>query len=132
MQTPLEFYLAPQDATRPGSAYLMPESAMDANSSDSSVSSIDSAGLRQALSSSTPPLVTDVRRDPTAIDTWGTTSPAAANVVVYCVHGHDVSQGAARTLAAFGMNAQFLEGGIEAWREAGGALASKTAGISTR
>ena len=73
-----------------------------------------------------------LRRDPTAIDVWGATLPAAAYVVVYCVHGHDVSQGAARTLAAFGMNAQFLEGGIEAWREAGGALASKAAGTSTR
>ncbi len=119
------------------------------SASHSSVPSINAAALKQALNSSSPPLVIDVRRkpafsgaadmvtgalrrDPVAVDKWGLTLPASSNVVVYCVHGHDVSQGAASALAAFGMNAQFLEGGIEAWREAGGALAPKAAGASTR
>jgi rhodanese-related sulfurtransferase len=40
-------------------------------------------------------------------------------VVVYCVHGHEVSQGACESLRAKGIEASYLEGGFEAWREAG-------------
>ena len=55
------------------------------------------------------------------------TLPAAAQVVVYCVHGHEVSQSAAKALGA-----RYLEGGIEAWREAGGELDAKLRGAATR
>ena len=37
----------------------------------------------------------------------------AGDVVVYCVYGHEVSQGAAASLRAAGWNAQFLAGGME-------------------
>jgi rhodanese-related sulfurtransferase len=40
-------------------------------------------------------------------------------MVVYCVHGHEVSQSAARTLRELGFKAQYLEGGIATWTEAG-------------
>jgi len=40
-------------------------------------------------------------------------------VVVYCVHGHAVSQGAARSLRDGGIHACYLEGGITAWEQAG-------------
>lgn len=40
-------------------------------------------------------------------------------VVLYCVHGHEVSQGACQTLVAKGVDARFLEGGFEAWLEHG-------------
>ena len=40
-------------------------------------------------------------------------------VVVYCAHGHEVSQGAARTLHDGGVNAFYLEGGIASWEQAG-------------
>ena len=46
---------------------------------------------------------------------------------MYCVHGHEVSQNAAKALGA-----RFLEGGIEAWREAGGELALKPQDSPTR
>jgi hypothetical protein len=46
---------------------------------------------------------------------------------VYCVHGHEVSQNAAQELGA-----RFLEGGIEAWREAGGELGLKPQNSATR
>jgi rhodanese-related sulfurtransferase len=89
--------------------------------------SITPAALRQALLSSQPPLVIDVRkapaflaatdmmrgalrRDPAAVESWRRTLPAAAQVVVYCVHGHEVSQGVAKALGA-----RYLEGGIERW-----------------
>lgn len=111
--------------------------------------SITSAALRQAIVSDHPPLVIDVRReerfrdapdlvrgalrrDPLRAADWARTLPAAASVVVYCVHGHEVSQGAAAALQAAGISARFLEGGIERWRESGGPLAAKPKGAATR
>ena len=105
---------------------------------------ITAAALRQSLGSAQPPLLIDVRkqptvlgasdmvrgalrRDPAAIDQWKQTLPAGREVVVYCVHGHEVSQNAAKALGA-----RFLEGGLEAWRAAGGELSRKPAGASSR
>jgi rhodanese-related sulfurtransferase len=105
---------------------------------------ISAADLRQSLRSSAPPLVIDVRRnerflgatdlirgalrrDPARIAEWSKTLPRAANVVVYCVHGHEVSQDAAKALGA-----KYLEGGIEHWREKGGELAAKPSKAATR
>jgi rhodanese-related sulfurtransferase len=106
--------------------------------------SISAEDLRQSLRSSAPPLVIDVRRnerffeakdfirgavrrDPAKVADWSKTLPSKANVVVYCVHGHEVSQNAAKALGA-----RYLEGGIEAWREMGGDLFSKPQNCSSR
>jgi rhodanese-related sulfurtransferase len=106
--------------------------------------SISAADLRKSLLGSTPPLVIDarrnerfleakdlirgaLRRDPARIADWSKTLPRAASVVVYCVHGHEVSQNAAKALGA-----KYLEGGIERWREEGGELAAKPANAATR
>jgi rhodanese-related sulfurtransferase len=106
--------------------------------------SISAAELRKSLLSSAPPLVIDVRRnerflessylvkgavrrDPAALADWAKTMPRAATVVVYCVHGHEVSQNAAKALGA-----KYLEGGIEAWREIGGELFNKPKNSSSR
>jgi rhodanese-related sulfurtransferase len=103
--------------------------------------SITPAALRQALHSSRPPLVIDVRknpaflsatemmrgalrRDPAAVESWRPTLPRDAEVVVYCVHGHEVSQGVAKALGA-----RYLEGGIEHWD---GERMAKPAGAPTR
>ena len=40
-------------------------------------------------------------------------------VLVFCVHGHDVSQDACRSLVAAGVDARYLGGGFEAWCLAG-------------
>jgi hypothetical protein len=53
-------------------------------------------------------------------------------VVVYCVHGHAVSQEAAAALAATGRKARYLDGGIEHWKEGGLALRAKPPGPATR
>ena len=106
--------------------------------------SITAAELRKSLRSGEPPLVIDVRRnerffeakdlirgalrrDPANVADWSKTLPSKANVVVYCVHGHEVSQNAAKALGA-----KYLEGGIEAWREMGGDLFSKPKDCSSR
>ena len=106
--------------------------------------SISAAELRKSLLGSAPPLVIDVRRnerfrestylikgalwrDPATVDQWKKTLPRAASVVVYCVHGHEVSQNAAKALGA-----RYLEGGIEHWREEGGELAPKPPNAATR
>ena len=98
--------------------------------------------LHAQLTSSTPPLVLDVRKapahgsslfmlpnavwyDPLEVAQWATALPSGASVVVYCVHGHDVSQGTAKSLRTQGVNAQFLQGGIEAWRQEGLPLLSQ-------
>lgn len=106
--------------------------------------SITPAALRQSLASKQPPLVIDVRkaerfreapdliqgalrRDPLRVAEWAKSLPPAASVVVYCVHGHEVSQGAAVVLGA-----KYLEGGIEAWRALGGDLSGKPRGATSR
>ncbi|MCX7199375.1 MAG: chromate resistance protein, partial [Proteobacteria bacterium] len=71
-------------------------------------------------------------RDPADVSRWMTALPPAADVVVYCVHGHQVSQGVAQALREAGWKARFLDHGLEGWREAGGAVVPKPAGARTR
>lgn len=110
---------------------------------------ISAADLRQTLSIRPAPLVIDVRRaerfreapdlirgalrrDPLRVADWAKTLPPAASAVVYCVHGHEVSQNVRAALAATGFQAQYLQGGIEHWRQEGGDLAAKPKDASTR
>lgn len=58
---------------------------------------------------------------------WAGELPRGRDVVVYCVHGHQVSESAAALLRAAGFAAHYLDGGIEAWREAGAPLVAKAA-----
>ena len=112
--------------------------------------SISSSELRARLNSGEPPIVIDVRkspaflgasemisgalrRDPAGVEHWARTLPRASTAVVYCVHGQEVSQQAAKALGDTGIPTQFLEGGIEeGWRASGGALDPKPANASTR
>ncbi len=64
-------------------------------------------------------------RDPAMIDEWGGDVAPDRPVVCYCVHGHEVSQGAAATLRDLGIDARYLEDGIEDWKATGGRLAPK-------
>jgi hypothetical protein len=53
--------------------------------------------------------------------------------VTYCVHGHEVSQNAAKALRDLGITARYIEGGLEeGWKAAGGEVASKPKEASTR
>jgi Fe-Mn family superoxide dismutase len=64
-------------------------------------------------------------RDPAAVASWGAELPAERDVVVYCVHGHEVSRATAVRLRAAGVQARYLRGGIEGWQARGFALADK-------
>lgn len=66
-----------------------------------------------------------LRGDPDAIADWSCTLEAGRDIVVYCVHGHEVSRNAARVLCASGFHARFLRGGITAWEAAGLPLVEK-------
>jgi rhodanese-related sulfurtransferase len=59
-------------------------------------------------------------RDHMKTDEWLPLMPARRPLVVYCTHGHNVSEIAAARLAAAGADTAMLEGGIEAWVAAGG------------
>ena len=111
---------------------------------------ISASDLREQLSGGVPPIVIDVRRraafmasdeivigalrrDPEKAGTWAKTLPAVSSVVVYCVHGHEVSQRTAATLKEIGLDASYLEGGLEeGWKALGAHLDRKATGSSTR
>ncbi|WP_439586029.1 rhodanese-like domain-containing protein [Hydrogenophaga sp.] len=57
--------------------------------------------------------------DPAAVAQWAASIPRDRPVTVYCVHGHEVSRDTALHLRASGVDARYLRGGIEGWREAG-------------
>jgi len=111
--------------------------------------SIAFAEAQSALRERRPPVIIDVRRsgdfhaatemirgalrrDPDRVAGWAGELPKAICVIVYCVRGQGVSQGAANALVEHGIAAQYLQGGIEAWKAEGGAQDSKSAGASTR
>lgn len=114
------------------------------------MTSVTASQLKASLAAAQPPIVIDVRRqpaftestdmisgalrrDPEQVSSWAKSLPAASSVVVYCVHGHQVSQNAAAALREAGIAASFLEGGLEeGWKAAEGALDRKPAGGNTR
>jgi rhodanese-related sulfurtransferase len=97
--------------------------------------SISPVSLFERLQSREAPVILDVRREPAYqadgrlviralrpagdLLAFARKHAAARPLVAYCVHGHEVSQEAARVLGAAGHDAVYLEGGIAAWREAG-------------
>jgi rhodanese-related sulfurtransferase len=95
---------------------------------DTELPAISPSRLKQLLGRPDAPLLLDVRRPehfaqgehvlagatycaPQDLAALAAAGPPR-DVVVYCVYGHQVSQGAAGTLAAAGWNARFLEGGF--------------------
>ena len=104
--------------------------------------------LRQFLRSDHPPLVIDVRpaadffadsvvfagalrRDPDDVGAWAAELPQASAIVACCAQGREASPRVAAALARAGIAAKYLEGGLEAWKAAGGAVFAKPAGAGT-
>ncbi len=98
--------------------------------------------LMTAIGSSSVPVILDVRRalafedaidmiatatwhDPARVNEWGNDLSDDHDYVVYCVHGHEVSQNTAAVLRSKGVRARYLEGGIDAYRESGGPMSKR-------
>jgi Fe-Mn family superoxide dismutase len=58
-------------------------------------------------------------RDPAAVSKWAAELPTDRAVIVYCVYGHEVGRSTAMRLRAAGLNARYLQGGIDGWQAAG-------------
>ena len=99
--------------------------------------------LKAHIGAADCPLIVDVRREqvyaeatdviPTArwrdhraADKWTRELAPGGEAIVYCVHGHQVSQSACALIAAAGVKARYLAGGIEGYRDAGGITVAKT------
>jgi rhodanese-related sulfurtransferase len=104
--------------------------------------SVKPEALLEQLGGPDWPKVIDVRRSnvyemaadvlPTAVwrnhreaSAWASLYRGEGRVVVYCAHGEQVSQAAAATLRATGMDAYFLESGISGWLACRGATISR-------
>jgi len=72
-----------------------------------------------------------VWQDPERVGTWAATLNRNQRVVVYCVHGHEVSRGVVDHLRGLGIEAALLEGGIEAWKAAGGPVTVASGGAGS-
>ena len=64
-------------------------------------------------------------RNPAAVGGWARELPADRKIVVYCVHGHEISRATALRLRAQGLRARYLQGGIAGWQAAGRPLEVK-------
>lgn len=54
------------------------------------------------------------------MDDWAGDLPKDSTIIIYCVHGHEVSQGVCATLNQCSISASFLTGGFEDFVAAGG------------
>lgn len=63
--------------------------------------------------------------DPEKLAEWADSLSRDRDIVLYCVRGGSVSNSVVDALQAKGLNACFIEGGIEAWKAAGGKLGAK-------
>lgn len=63
--------------------------------------------------------------DPTQIENWSKSLTADKEIVLYCVRGGAVSNSVVDALQAKGLRVRYIEGGISAWKEAGGKVAAK-------
>ena len=64
-------------------------------------------------------------KNPEMIDIWVGALPRTLDVVVYCVRGGGVSNSVIDRLHAEGIKARYIEGGIEAYKAAGGQTVTK-------
>ena len=64
-------------------------------------------------------------KNPEQLAEWSKTLPKDKEIVIYCARGGSVSNSVLDNLLSQGFKARFVEGGIEAWKAAGGATALK-------
>ena len=112
------------------------ELTKDVQRLDGNLPSVSPTDLHGRLGTASAPVVVDVRRavpdpardrlivaafhrSPDDVERWSGDLAAKRPVVVYCVHGHEVSQGVTSALRTAGVDAAYLEGGIAGWTEKG-------------
>ena len=98
--------------------------AQDLKSTIANVTLID-VRRKSDLDADTSKLPGATWHDPEQIETWAAQLPKEKEVVLYCVRGGSVSNGVLDNLRGKGINARFIEGGIVAWKEAGGEVVAK-------
>ena len=64
-------------------------------------------------------------KNPERLAEWSKSLPKDREVVIDCARGGSVSNSVLDQLLAQGVKARFIEGGIEAWKQAGGATVAK-------
>jgi rhodanese-related sulfurtransferase len=64
-------------------------------------------------------------RDPEKVDEWSRDLPKDKDVVIYCARGGSVSNKVLDRLLDKKIQAQYLEGGIAAWKAANGEIEEK-------
>ena len=96
----------------------------------SATNAISPEKLARLIGTPSCPAIIDVRPEATELLPASSRRPAESvrewagtlsgrKVVIACVHGHERSAGAAAILRSEGVDAETLEGGFAAWREAG-------------
>lgn len=110
---------------------------------------IEATALMARIGTARAPTVIDVRRlaaveasgkviagarwrEHTAVQTWANELHSDDDVVVYCVHGHNVSQSAAAMLRSEGFRARALRHGLDGYLLAGGVTSAWCAERCTR
>lgn len=64
-------------------------------------------------------------KNPEHMAEWSKSLPKDKEVVIYCARGGSVSNSVLDHLLEQGLKARFIEGGIEAWKAAGGTTTAK-------
>lgn len=64
-------------------------------------------------------------KNPEQLAEWSAKLPKEKEIVIYCARGGSVSNSVLDGLLGKGFKARFIEGGIEAWKTAGGPVAQK-------
>lgn len=59
-------------------------------------------------------------KNPEQLAEWADSLPKDREIVIYCARGGSVSNNVVDALQTKGLNARFIEGGIEGWKTAGG------------
>jgi thiosulfate sulfurtransferase len=67
-------------------------------------------------------------RDPEKVEAWSTELSKDKKIVIYCARGGSVSNIVLDQLLSKNIPAQYIEGGIAAWKKAGGKIIEKPSG----
>ena len=64
-------------------------------------------------------------KNPDQLAEWSAKLSKEKEIVIYCARGGSVSNSVLDNLLSKGFKARFIEGGIEAWKGAGGSVVNK-------